>query len=64
MKKAKKVMMLLDGSKIGKNMSYQFATLNDIDILVTECDFTDDQRMEIINGSAEYRHIDLSIGNK
>ncbi|MBE5816935.1 MAG: DeoR/GlpR transcriptional regulator [Clostridiales bacterium] len=63
MKKAKKVMMLLDESKIGKNMSYQFATLNDIDILVTECTFTDDQRMEIANCSVEYRYVDASIGD-
>ncbi|MBQ8944493.1 MAG: DeoR/GlpR transcriptional regulator, partial [Clostridia bacterium] len=35
-KKAKKVIMLCDSAKFGKSMPYTFATLEDVDVLITE----------------------------
>ena len=37
--RVKKVIMLLDTSKVGKVMPYTFATLSDIDVLVTDNNF-------------------------
>ncbi|MBC7959747.1 MAG: DeoR/GlpR transcriptional regulator [Vallitaleaceae bacterium] len=36
LKKAKKVIVLVDSSKFGKSLPYTFATLSDIDLLITE----------------------------
>ena len=42
-KKAGKVILLMDGSKIDKNMPYTFAALKDIEILI--CDITPDESL-------------------
>lgn len=45
--KAKKVVILLDSSKIGKSLPYTFAKLSDIDIFLTEGTLSDDMRSYI-----------------
>ncbi|MEG1548656.1 MAG: DeoR/GlpR family DNA-binding transcription regulator [Clostridia bacterium] len=36
-KKANRVLLLMDSSKIGRNLPYTFATMEDIDVLISEC---------------------------
>ena len=45
-KKARKVIMLMDSSKIDKNMPYTFANLKDIDILISEKDLSEKIKMQ------------------
>lgn len=46
--RVKKRIMLLDTSKVGKVMPYTFATLSDIDILVTDNNFPQELKEKII----------------
>lgn len=45
--RAKKIIMLLDTSKVGKVMPYTFARLSDIDVLVTDGNFPEDLKKNI-----------------
>lgn len=42
LKRASKVIMLMDSSKIGKSLPYTFGTMKDIDVLVTDDEITDE----------------------
>ncbi len=46
MKKAAKVVMLMDSSKIGRSLPFTFATLSDIDMLITESPLPSDVAVE------------------
>ena len=45
--RAKKIIMLLDTSKVGKVMPYTFANLADIDVLVTDGNFPEEMKKSI-----------------
>lgn len=49
LKRASKVIMLMDSSKIGKSLPYTFGTMKDIDVLVTDGELPD----EIKNAAKE-----------
>lgn len=53
-KKATKVYMLMDSSKVGKNLPFTFAGLEDIDVLITDGQISDD----IIN---EFKKNDIGV---
>ena len=46
-KKAQKVIMLLDGSKVDKRTPYNFATLSDIDCMVVDKKFPSETKADI-----------------
>ncbi len=46
-KKAQHVIMLLDSSKVDKNTPYTFATLEDIDCMVVDSKFPEEQKKQI-----------------
>ena len=52
-KKARKVILLMDGSKLDKNMPYTFAALKDIDIFVTDTPLPDNVIKVAEKGSVE-----------
>lgn len=54
LKRASKVIMLMDSSKIGKSLPYTFGTMEDIDVLVT-----DDELPEEIKDAAKDMNLEI-----
>lgn len=48
-KKARKRVMLMDTTKINRSMPFTFATLKDIDVLITDSSLSDDVKAEILS---------------
>ena len=56
--KAEQVIMLMDSSKLQRNLPFTFATLSDIDVIITEAPLPED-----IARAAEQAHVRIIIAN-
>ncbi len=52
-KKANKVIMLMDKEKVGKNLPFTFANLKNIDVIITDCDIDNNLLSEAKNQNVE-----------